>query len=177
MRRREVSGWLGEMRREVADRVHRSRDPVAFWRTQGATIGEGCRLIGCNFGSEPYLVTLGDRVSATDASFVTHDGGVWVFRAEWPDADVVAPITVGSNVFLGTGVLVLPGVTIGDDVVVGAMSVVTRDVGSGTVAAGVPARPLRGLDEYRAALEPLTVPTAHLDRRAKREWLLRHFGR
>ena len=52
---------------------------------------------------------LGDHVSATSTSFVTHDGGVWVFRDEWPDADVFGRITVGSNVFLGAGVLVLPG--------------------------------------------------------------------
>jgi acetyltransferase-like isoleucine patch superfamily enzyme len=161
---------------ELRDRFARSRDPVAFARSQGVTIGERCRLIGCDFGSEPYLVTLGDHVSATSTSFVTHDGGVWVFRDEWPDADVFARITVGSNVFLGAGVLVLPGVTIGDDVVVGARSVVSRDLPSGCVAVGSPAVPVRSLDEYRTRLEGRRVPTKRLDPAAKREYLLRHFG-
>jgi acetyltransferase-like isoleucine patch superfamily enzyme len=159
---------------ELRDRLARRRDPVAFARSSGATIGERCRLIDCDFGSEPYLVTLGDHVSATSTSFMTHDGGVWVFRDRWPDADVFAPITVGSNVFFGAGVLVLPGVTIGDDVVVGAGSVVSRDLPSGCVAVGSPARPIHSLDEYRASLEHRWVPTKPLDPAAKRDYLLRH---
>ncbi len=56
-----------------------------------------------------------------------------------------APITLGDNVWLGGGVIVCPGVTIGEDSVIGAGSVVTRDVPAGAVAAGNPARVLRGL--------------------------------
>src|SRR3954452_3955106 len=119
---------------EIRDRIARRRDPVAFARSKGVTIGERCRLIGCDFGSEPYLVTLGDHVSATSTSFITHDGGAWVFRDRRPDGDLIAPITVGSNVFFGSGVTVLPGVSIGDDVVVGAGAVVSRDLPSGCVA-------------------------------------------
>jgi acetyltransferase-like isoleucine patch superfamily enzyme len=163
-------------RSEFRDRIERTRDPVAFNRARGARIGADCRLIACNFGSEPYLVTLGDHVSATATSFVTHDGGVWVFRDQWPDADVIAPITVGCNVFLGSGCLVLPGVTIGDNVVVGARSVVSRDLPSDCVAVGVPARVIRTLEEYRRGLEPRIVPTKRMDPEAKREVLERHFG-
>ena len=167
---------LAGIRSVARDRLAHYRDPVAFWRSKGAVVGENCRLISCDFGSEPYLVTLGDHVSATGTAFVTHDGGVWVFRGEWPDADLIAPITVGDNVFLGSGCLVMPGVTIGSDVVVGARSLVTQDIPSGSVAAGVPARVLRSLDEYRAKAREQMLPTARLDRDAKRAWLERHFG-
>jgi maltose O-acetyltransferase len=57
------------------------------------------------------------------------------------------PITIGDNVWLGGGVIVCPGVTIGDDTVVGAGAVVTRDLPSGVVAVGNPARPLREIGE------------------------------
>jgi acetyltransferase-like isoleucine patch superfamily enzyme len=160
---------------EARARVQRAQDPVAYFRSQGARIGEGCRLIDCSLGSEPYLVTLGDHVSATTTTFVTHDGGVWVFRDEWPDADVIAPIVVGNNVFLGTGTIVLAGVTIGDNVVVGAGSVVARDLPSDCVALGAPAKPTRSLAEYRERLEPIVVPTKGLDARVKREFLRRRF--
>ena len=167
---------LTGLRAEARNRLAHYRDPIAFWRSQGVTIGEDCRLISCNFGSEPYLVTLGDHVSATDSAFVTHDGGVWVFRGEWPDADLMAPIAVGDNVFLGSGCLVMPGVTIGSNVVIGARSLVTRDIPSESVAVGVPARVLRGVDEYRVSAQERMVPTARMDRAEKRVWLERHFG-
>ncbi len=57
------------------------------------------------------------------------------------------PITIADNVWLGGGVIVCPGVTIGEDTVVGAGAVVTRDLPAGVVAAGVPARVLREIDE------------------------------
>lgn len=55
------------------------------------------------------------------------------------------PITVGSNVWIGAGVHVLPGVSIGDDTVVGAGSVVTRSLPAGVLAAGNPCRVIREL--------------------------------
>lgn len=61
-------------------------------------------------------------------------------------ADMVpAPIRLGTKVWLGANVTVLPGVTIGDNAVVGAGSVVTQDVPANTVAVGSPARVVRSL--------------------------------
>lgn len=57
-----------------------------------------------------------------------------------------ARVVLGRNVWLGANVTVLPGVTIGDDAVVGAGSVVTRDVPPRTVVVGSPARVVRSLD-------------------------------
>jgi maltose O-acetyltransferase len=65
-------------------------------------------------------------------------------RIGWESAE---PIAIGANVWLGGGAVVCPGVTIGDDTVVGAGAVVTRDLPAGVVAAGVPARVLREIDE------------------------------
>ena len=56
-------------------------------------------------------------------------------------------MTVGNNVWFGAGVTVLPGVSIGDDSVIAAGSVVTRDIPSGVLAAGIPCRVLRKLNE------------------------------
>lgn len=57
-----------------------------------------------------------------------------------------APITIGDRCWLGAGVLVMPGVTIGAETVVGAGSVVTRDLPAGVLAVGSPARVARALD-------------------------------
>jgi acetyltransferase-like isoleucine patch superfamily enzyme len=170
---RRIAAVVGEM----GSRWRQYRDPVAHARSLGVRVGRHCRLISCCFGSEPYLVTLGDHVSATSVAFVTHDGGIWVFRDRWPDADLIAPIAIGNNVFIGANATILPGVTIGDNVVIGAHSVVTRDVPSDCVAAGVPAKPIRPLEEYRQAIEERKLPTKLLSPERKREYLLRHFAR
>lgn len=58
------------------------------------------------------------------------------------------PIHIGRNCWLGAGVVVLPGVTIGDNTVVGAGSIVTKDLPSGVVAVGNPCRILREIGEH-----------------------------
>lgn len=58
------------------------------------------------------------------------------------------PVHIGSNCWLGAGVIVMPGVTIGDDTVIGAGSVVTRDIPSGVVAVGNPCRVMRKVNEH-----------------------------
>lgn len=55
------------------------------------------------------------------------------------------PVTIGNNVWLGGSVTITPGVTIGDNSIIGAGSVVTRDIPADVVAAGNPCRPLRPL--------------------------------
>lgn len=52
------------------------------------------------------------------------------------------PVRIGTNVWIGGGAILLPGITIGDDAIIGAGSIVTRDVPSGAIVAGNPARPI-----------------------------------
>jgi maltose O-acetyltransferase len=63
-------------------------------------------------------------------------------RAKW---EAGRPIAIGDNVWLGGGVVVLPGVTIGESTVVGAGAVVTKDLPAGVIAVGNPARVIRSL--------------------------------
>ncbi len=58
------------------------------------------------------------------------------------------PVHIGKNCWLGAGVLVMPGVTIGDNSVIGAGSVVTKDIPANVVAVGNPCRILREIDEH-----------------------------
>lgn len=113
----------------------------------------------CDYG---YNIRLGDGVFLNFGCIVldvapveigagTQVGpGVQILTADHPrDAALRAqkleygrPIRIGANVWIGGGALILPGVTIGDDAIVGAGSVVTRDVPAGATVAGNPARPL-----------------------------------
>jgi galactoside O-acetyltransferase len=75
-----------------------------------------------------------------------HDVGDWMQgRKRW-DAIRIAPVIIEAKVWIGFGAAILRGVTIGEGAVVGACSVVTRDVPPYTVVAGNPARVVRRLD-------------------------------
>jgi serine acetyltransferase len=69
----------------------------------------------------------------------------------------------------------MPGISIGPDSIVGAASVVTRDVPPGTVAAGTPARTLSTLGEYVERYRQAMIPGLSSDRRELRAQLTRHF--
>lgn len=129
--------------------IYKRYRPIKYARKIGVRVGKNCRLINVSYSTEPYLITLGNHVSATKVHFETHDGGVWVFREEHPEIDVVKPITVGNNVFIGYGTIIMPGVTIGDNVVIGAQAVVTKDIPSNVVAAGIPAKVIRSIEQYK----------------------------
>ena len=59
-----------------------------------------------------------------------------------------ASVRIGKNCWIGAGAILLPGVTVGDDTVIGAGSVVTKDIPSGVVAVGSPCRVLRQIGEH-----------------------------
>jgi acetyltransferase-like isoleucine patch superfamily enzyme len=69
---------------------------------------------------------------------------------------VAAPIVIRRNVWLGAGAIVLQGVTVGEDSVVAAGAVVTRDVPPGALVAGVPARVLRRIGAHDGSGDPAT---------------------
>lgn len=155
-------------------------DPVRYARSVGVRVGQGVHFYGATpgmFGSEPWMITLGDNVHiVSGCNFVTHDGGVLILRHRYPDLEVTKPIVVGSNVYIGINCTILPGVTIGDNVIVGAGSLVNRDVAAGTVVAGVPARPIRTLEEYTQKVLAESLGFGALGAEAKAAALKRHFG-
>ena len=111
----------------------------------GRYLSIGARTFA-NFGLvalDCALITIGDDVQiGPNVALLTptHPIDPDLRRSGWEAAQ---PITIGDNVWLGGGAIVLPGVTIGSDTVVGAGAVVSRDLPQGVVAAGNPARVIR----------------------------------
>jgi len=99
-----------------------------------------------NFGLvalDPGPITIGNDVQigpGVQLLTATHPLDADLRRAGWEAAE---PVVVGDNVWLGGGVIVVPGVSIGEGTVVGAGAVVTRDLPAGVVAVGNPARVIR----------------------------------
>lgn len=127
--------------------------PEAYAKRIGVTIGESCKISTKFWGSEPFLINIGNHVHiTTDVRFINHDGGVWVFRNEIPDFDVFGKITIDDNTYIGNNSVIMPGVSIGKNCVIGANSVVTKSVPSNCVVAGVPAKYIMSTESYRKKL-------------------------
>lgn len=140
----------------------------------GVQMGEECSICKTvSFGSEPYLIKLGKRVKiSSDVRFVTHDGGMHVIRKdEFADLDLYGPIIIGDNVFIGMKAIIMPGVNIGDNCIIGAGSIVTKDMPSNSIIAGVPAKVISTLDEYRMKNIPRADKTHGMSEKEKERFL------
>ena len=146
---------------------------VALLRHFGATVGEGSRVYpplvlvntgkdfsNLSIGNNVYIghgatmdlkapVEIGDDVTiASNVTISTHvNVGNIPLKAHFPSRSV--PIRIRRNVYLGSNVVVLAGITIGEESVIGAGAVVVEDVPSGFVVAGVPAKPIRKVDQIQ----------------------------
>lgn len=147
-----------------------------YARLVGVHLGQGCCLYSTNFGSEPYMIAIGNHVTVTEGvRFITHDGGLRVFRHEYPSADYIRPIIVYDNCFIGVNTIILPGVTIGPNAVIGAGSVVSHSIPANCIAAGSPARVISTLEEYRRHIDK-DLFIHHMNKAQKKAFLLNYFG-
>ena len=147
-----------------------------YARAVGVQLGENCRLYSTNFSSEPYLIYIGNHVTITGGvQFIPHDGGLWVLREEFPQADYIRPIIIFDNCFIGSNSIILPGLTIGPNTVIGAGSVVTKSIPADSVAAGVPAKVISTLDKYQSRIDEEQL-FHHIPSKEKKELLLSYFG-
>ena len=111
-------------------------------------------VAGDNFYMNVGCVILdGARVTFGDNVFVAPHCGFYTaghpldHERRNAGLEYALPITLGNNVWIGAQVCVLPGMTIGDDSVIGAGSVVTKDIPAGVLAAGNPCRVIREISE------------------------------
>ena len=125
---------------------------VKLLRKMWVTIGNNCEIYpNVSFGSEPYLIQIGNNVRITEwVSLTTHDWGMRVLRntGNLPNADKFWKIKIGNNVHIWMRSIIMPGVAIGDNVVIGCLSVVTRDIPANSVAAWIPCRIIESIDDY-----------------------------
>lgn len=100
--------------------------------------------------SRPSLLSIGDHVFLHKGlTIMTHDWASWVFLDKYNDfIPSHAKVTIGNNVWFGEHVTVLKGVSIGNNCIIGAGSIVTKSIPDNSVAVGVPAKVISSLDDY-----------------------------
>ena len=144
-----INTFIKTMRHKLLLRRYDDFTISEYFKSLGAKVGGDCRISVRNLGNEPYLVTIGDHVSiSSGVRFITHDGAVWLSQDENPKIQYFAPIIIGSNCYIGEEAMLLPGIKIGDNSIVAARAVVSKDVPAGTIVGGVPARIIGDVDRY-----------------------------
>ncbi len=142
---------------------------TALLKEMFAEIGEGCYIeppFHSNFGGghvhfgkniyANFNLTLVDDTHIYVGDYTMFGPNVTVATAGHPILPELrsqgyqynAPVHIGKNCWIGTGAIIVPGITIGDNVVIGAGSVVTKDIPSNVVAVGVPCEILRKVNEH-----------------------------
>lgn len=154
-------------------------NPIKCSRLMGVEIGRDCRIYGGSpnmWGTEPFLIKIGNNVHITDGCrFLTHDGGTLILRKYTPDLEVSAPINMGNDIYLGVETIIMPGVSLGDNVIVGAKSIVTKDVAPNSVVVGIPAKKIKTVDEYHEKQKKVSLKLGHLNRDEKEKALKKLF--
>lgn len=120
-------------------------------------IGEHVTIVASAVIHDPKTTWIGNNVILSTCELIGHDGSVKMMeRVAGRPLDAVGPIIVLDNSFIGAGAIVMPGVTIGPNAIVAAGAVVTKDVGPGSVVAGVPARTVTSFDAHLAKVAERT---------------------
>jgi acetyltransferase-like isoleucine patch superfamily enzyme len=142
--------FMSYVLQRLADNPPHPRLTTVYQRMRGVHIGEHV-YIGPHVSIDflyPQLVTIEDYVSIGMNSMIfAHSNptcSVWLKLNRYPRS--VAPVTIKNGAWIPPGVIILPGVTIGENSVVGAGSLVTRDVEPFTLVAGCPAKFVKRLD-------------------------------
>ncbi|MFN8619371.1 MAG: acyltransferase [Chloroflexota bacterium] len=118
-------------------------------KARGLVIGEDVAILEDVFldGSHCWHISIGDHVTlAPRVMILAHDAST----KRHLDLTKVGKVEIGDRVFVGAGTIIMPGVRIGHDAIIGAGSVVTSEIPPATVAAGNPAKVIMGLDEFLA---------------------------
>jgi maltose O-acetyltransferase len=134
------------LRRRLLQRIRGEVD-VARLVAEGLELGTGAYIGQGVFldAGHPWLISIGENSVITSGTVVlAHDASAKLHTG----FTRIARVTIGNRVFVGAGAVILPGATIGDDSIVGALTVVRGDIPPGSVVVGNPARVVSDVESF-----------------------------
>lgn len=148
---------------------------INYLRNCGMTIGKDFYCFSDKIETtEPYLISIGDHVTiAVGVSFATHDASSHFYMPE--SSDLYGRITIGNRVFIGMNAMILPGVQIADDCIIGAGSVVINSCPyKGKVIAGNPAKIICNVADLKEKYPDKCLNTYNMSFEERKMYLLSH---
>lgn len=122
-----------------------------YFRSKGIRVGEGCNIISDITSGEPYLISIGNETTvSSDVVMLTHDASVGKIFGKEQASDVFGEINIGSNCFIGARTTILYGVSLADNIIVAAGSVVTKSFEEEyVIIGGNPARVIGTWEKFK----------------------------
>jgi len=119
-----------------------------YFRKMGMTIGSNCNIVSNIATTEGFLISLGNNVTlSAGVTLITHDNSI--SKVLTNTTDLFGKIQIGNNCFIGNRAIVLYGVSLADNIIVAAGSVVTKSFNeSGIIIGGNPAKKIGTWDSF-----------------------------
>lgn len=120
-------------------------DEIKEYRKKGIKIGEDCNIYNSYLDiGHGYLIEIGNNCTLTNCVVLAHDASTKIPLKK----SKVGRVVIGDNTFIGWGTIILPNVKIGKNCVIGAGSVVTKDIPDNSVAIGQPCKVIESTEDF-----------------------------
>lgn len=145
---------------------------IKYLRCTGMMIGNNCRIFSDISTSESYLVNIGNNVTiSNDVQFITHDASI--SKAISDATDIFGRISIGNNCFIGARSIIMYGITLADNTIVAAGSVVTKSITEkGKIIGGNPAKIIGTVENFADKYKTNAVNIAGLSEAEKKTIIL-----
>ena len=131
--------------RKIVSVLQKKPDYIDYLRSHGVSIGDNVHIIDSLIDETySFLISIGNNVTITGASVLCHDAST----KKPLGYTKIGKVTIGDNVFIGRGAVILPNTTIGGETIIGAGTVVSGSIPPNSVVIGNPCKILCSYEEY-----------------------------
>lgn len=156
---------------QIKSRCGKKDAMIDYLRKKGIKVGKNARIFSDISTSESYLIKIGDNVTiSNNVQFITHDNSI--IKVLPGVTDLFGKIHIGNNVFIGARTIIMYGVSIADNCIIAAGSVVTKSITeSGVIIGGNPAKVIGNTEKFGEKNKKFAMNVAGMTPEEKKKYL------